>query len=76
MFLGWLIGCLLTGYFADTYGRKFCIFYATLGTLTTAILSSLSANYYQLILLWTFFGIFTGFLTPLSSVYLIEFTPA
>jgi MFS family permease len=74
-FILWPIAAMISGLISDRYGRKNCILLGTIGTAIFAVLSAFSSEFYELIIYRITFGMFVGFIAPLSAVFLAEFTP-
>ena len=76
IFGGVFLGSLISGFLADTYGRKPIFLIFGFLVLITNIISSLAPNYLFLIISRSIFGICCGITGPVSSVIIAEITPS
>lgn len=74
--LGGLAGAILSGYCANQWGRKNCLFLAAATYLATASLSFAISSYTELLVLRLITGLAVGFTMNLVPMYLAEIAPA
>ena len=75
IFVTLLLGAITSGKVSDHYGRRLPIIWSTLMLLIFSFLSTLSPEFYTLIVIRVILGFFVGFLFPLIATYLTEITP-
>jgi putative MFS transporter len=76
MFISWTIGSLYIGRLADKIGRRIPLLIAASGNFLFALLCAFAQNFWQLLIIRALYGIFLGFLAPITSTYLSEITPS
>lgn len=74
-FVGFFVGCLISGQLADRVGRKWPLIVGVFLNFSFGFLSSIAQDYKTLGLLRLFFGIAVGIISPLSATYMCEITP-
>ena len=74
-FVGYFIGCLLSGQFADRYGRRLPLVYGVFANFFFGFTSGLVNSLFSLVFLRLLFGVAGGIITPLSATYLSEISP-
>ena len=75
IWLGFLIGSLLSGPIADRFGRKRPLNFVTLLLYVFAVLCSFANNFRYLLVIRSIYGFLGGFQTPLCLTYLAEIIP-
>ncbi|CAK73010.1 unnamed protein product (macronuclear) [Paramecium tetraurelia] len=75
IFIGFLVGSMLSGQFTDRYGRKLPFIFSSLLTVLICFATILCTNVYQLLIMRGFMGIFVGFFAPCCVTLLQEITP-
>ncbi|KAL4513139.1 hypothetical protein ABPG72_017824 [Tetrahymena utriculariae] len=75
VFLGFLVGSVLSGQFADRYGRKKPFIYSSLLTVVFTMLQAITTNIIQMTVLRFLCAILVGFFGPLGVTLLAEVTP-
>jgi Arabinose efflux permease len=75
VWLGTLIGILLSGKLGDLYGRRLPLVYASLCLYVFGVLSAYAHDFTELLILRTLYGFFMGFQYPLTITYLAEISP-
>lgn len=74
-FVGFFIGCLLSGQLADRIGRKLPLIIGVLFNFSFGFISGFSEKYETLAILRLLFGVSVGIISPLSATYMCEVTP-
>lgn len=74
-FVGFFIGCLISGQLADRFGRRRPLIYGVFFNFLLGLLSGLSYNYQSLALTRLAFGVSVGIVSPLSATYICEVSP-
>ncbi|CAD8173064.1 unnamed protein product [Paramecium octaurelia] len=75
IFIGFLVGSMLSGQFTDRYGRKLPFIFSSLFTVLICFATILCTNVYQLLIMRGLMGIFVGFFAPCCVTLLQEITP-
>ena len=75
LFVGFLIGSLLSSFFSDLIGRKRCLTYISMIQFLLGIYSAFIHNVYIFILIRGLFGVLLGFVVPLVPALAAEWTP-
>ena len=74
-FVGFFIGCLMSGQLADRMGRRKPLLYGVFFNFLFGLLSGFAVNFESLAILRLLFGISVGIISPLSATYISEVTP-
>jgi len=74
-FVGFFIGCLLSGQVADRVGRRKPLLYGVFFNFFFGLISGFAQNFQSLAILRLLFGISVGIISPLSATYISEVTP-
>ncbi|KAL4461092.1 hypothetical protein ABPG72_006954 [Tetrahymena utriculariae] len=75
VFVGFLIGAMISGQVADRLGRQVPFLASSCMTFVVTYLTALSTNIYQMIILRFLMGMLVGFFGPLGMTLLAETTP-
>ena len=75
VFVGFFFSTLISGKFADLYGRKPAFITGAVTSAVFALVSAFSPNYYVLLTFRAFFGIGVGISVPSASSLAAEITP-
>ncbi|EGR32712.1 major facilitator superfamily protein, putative [Ichthyophthirius multifiliis] len=75
VFIGFLLGSVISGQFADRYGRKKPFIVSSFCTAIFTILQAFTTNIVQLIILRFLSALLVGFFGPLGVTLLAEITP-
>ncbi|KAL4450949.1 hypothetical protein ABPG74_011791 [Tetrahymena malaccensis] len=75
VFVGFLIGAMISGQVADRLGRQIPFLVSSCLTFVVTYLTALSTNIYQMIILRFLMGMLVGFFGPLGMTLLAETTP-
>ena len=76
IFLSLFFGSLVSGKFADKYGRKLPMIYTSGLMVLISFISAFSPNITFLIIIRVMLGFLVGFFAPLGATILTELTPA
>ena len=75
LFIGILIGSILSGIFSDKYGRRISLLYSSIIQFVVGVLSALVSNIVLFIIIRGIFGMLIGFTIPLAPALATELTP-
>jgi len=75
LFVGILVGSLLTGLVSDRIGRRKTLLYASFAQFAVGVLSASVNDVYLFILIRGLFGAMIGFTMPLAPAFATEITP-
>jgi len=75
-FVGFFIGCLLSGQLADRFGRRCPLLYSVLFHFLFGLASGFAQNYNTLAMVRLLYGIAVGILSTISATYICEISPA
>jgi sugar porter (SP) family MFS transporter len=74
--LGCIVGCIITGVYADKYGRKPCLLVAALIFAVSSMAMGLAQNFSFFVSMRFIAGIGVGMASLLSPLYIAEVSPA
>ncbi len=74
-FVGFFIGCLVSGQLADRVGRRTPLLYGVFFNFMFALSSGLSTNITSFTILRLAFGLSVGIISPISATYMCEISP-
>lgn len=75
VFIGFLIGSLVSGKVSDKYGRRKPLIFLALALYIVALASAFAQNYGELIATRAMYGFLVGIQFPMCFTYLTEITP-
>lgn len=75
LFLGMMLGSMVSGYLSDNYGRRLTLTFASLIQFLMGVGSMLAPEFYTLLAFRSLFGFTIGITIPIASVLVTEITP-